>query len=406
MLAGGMSDRRQAAFGGQLVIGGEASAIVTEFGKDLRRIDGAAARQALQEPAIRMLRQGGFDGGRQLLDLGAERIQDGHERADDVAARLRFRLTDLACRRRAEAGEQLGHGAAAAVRVLAEELRETLLAEAHRAVRRGVAGEEGERDGRVDVGEDRSRPGPEALEERAQLIGEGDTLGDEVVAAAHERAQGARIVGGRTQRPEPVAVGPEHIGEDERVAGIALAAGGRVAGPTRFERVRVNRYDLEPSVDESVDEQARGTFEGNAYRPPPAQAAQAGAELREPGAGVGHRALPAAAPGLVDDADRVGLSRPVDAYEELHCVASGDGETLRGERSGRSLTDWRSGLPGHVARHPVAGLGLSSFGSRERVSCWPLSGERTWLSPNADRLAPLSSLSPRRTSDFRERVVQ
>src|SRR5438132_5959313 len=83
-----------------------------------------------------------------------------------------------------------------------------------------------------------------------------------------------------------------------------------------------------------------------------------------------------------------------------------DGETLRGERSCRSLTDWRSGLLGHLARHPVAGLGLSSFGSGERVSYWPSSGERAWLSPNVDHLASLSPLDRARTADFRGRVVQ
>src|SRR6266850_1090222 len=108
--------------------------------------------------------------------------------------------------------------------------------------------------------------------------------------------------------------------------------------------------------------------------------------------GVWHGALPPDAAGLVDDADRVSPTRPVDADGESHCITSGDGETLRGERSGRSLTDWRSGLPGHVARHPVAGLGLSRFHSGERVSSWPSRGKRTWLSPNTDQLARLSSL--------------
>jgi hypothetical protein len=98
----------------------------------------------------------------------------------------------------------------------------------------------------------------------------------------------------------------------------------------------------------------------------------------------------------------VGPTRPIDADEESHCVVSGDGETLRGERSGRSLTDWRSGLPGHVAHHPVAGLGLS-FYPGERVSCWPSRGERTWLSPNSDHLAPLSSLYLTRALEFPSR---
>src|SRR3989442_13727366 len=76
-------------------------------------------------------------------------------------------------------------------------------------------------------------------------------------------------------------------------------------------------------------------------------------------------AFPSAA---VDHAHRVSLTRPIETDEETHCAPPGDRETLRRERSGRSLTDWRSGLARHLALHPVAGLGLSSFVSGERVS--------------------------------------
>src|SRR3989442_8947577 len=47
--------------------------------------------------------------------------------------------------------------------------------------------------------------------------------------------------------------------------------------------------------------------------------------------------------------------------------------------------------------------GLSSFDSGERVSCGPSRGERPWLSPNGDRLAPLSSPHPTRAADFPSR---
>jgi len=168
----------------------------------------------------------------------------------------------------------------------------------------------------------------------------------------------------------------------------------------------VDGHDLEAGVEQRVDEQPRGAFEGNAEGTTPAEAAQAGEKVREAIGGVRHRALPMDAAGLIEDADGMGRTRPVDPDRESHCIASGDGETLHGERFCRSLTDWRSGLPRHVARHPVAGLGLSSFCSGERVSWWPSRGERPWLSPNADRLAPLSSLDGSRPSDFRRRVVQ
>ncbi len=335
-----------------------------------------------------------------------ERAEDSDEGAHHVAAGVGFRRADLARRRPAKAGEQLGHGAAPTVRVLAEELGETLFAQAGGAVGGGIAREEGQRDRRVDVGKDGGGAGPEALEERAELIGEGDALGDEIVAAAHEGAQRAGVIGRRVQRPEAMAVRAKQVGEDEGIPRVTLGARRGVTRTTGLEGVGVDGHDLEAGVEQRVDEQPRGAFEGNAEGTTPAEAAQAGEKVREAIGGVRHRALPMDAAGLIEDADGMGRTRPVDPDRESHCIASGDGETLHGERFCRSLTDWRSGLPRHVARHPVAGLGLSSFCSGERVSWWPSRGERPWLSPNADRLAPLSSLDGSRPSDFRRRVVQ
>ena len=332
--------------------------------------------------------------------------EDGDERADDFPAGFGFGLADLAGRGAAQACDQIDDGAPAAVGVLPDELGEALLPEARGALRCGVAGEEREGDRGIDVGEEAGGPGPEPLEQSAELIGEGEALGDEVVSAAHEGSERARVVGGRAQGPEPVAIGPEQVGEDEGVAQVGLTAGGRVPGPTRLERVRVDRHYLEPGLEEGVDEHARGPFEGDADEPAPAKATQVAEELGEALGGMWDGALPVNAAGFVQDADGVGQAGPVDADQESHCVASVDGETLRGERSCRSLTDWRSGLLGHLARHPVAGLGLSSFGSGERVSYWPSSGERAWLSPNVDHLASLSPLDRARTADFRGRVVQ
>src|SRR5204862_6650980 len=55
VLAGGMRDGRQAGLGRELFVGGEARAIIPEVGQDLRRVDSAAAGQALHERAIGVL---------------------------------------------------------------------------------------------------------------------------------------------------------------------------------------------------------------------------------------------------------------------------------------------------------------------------------------------------------------
>src|SRR5437660_6211451 len=292
VLTGGLSDRRQSGLSGELVAGGEARAIVAELGEDLGGVDGAAAGQALDERTIGMLRQRGRNGSGELLEVRHQRGEHRDESADEFTARLGLRLAGQARGRAAQTGEQVGRRAAATVGVLPEELDQALFAEAGRAVRRGVAGKEREGDRRVDVGKDFRRAGPEALEERAKLVGERDALGDEIVPAAHEGAQRARVIGGRAQGSEAMAVRAEQIGEDERIAGVTLAAGGGVARATGLEGVGVDRHHLEPGLEEGVDEHARGPFEGDADEPAPAKATQVAEELGEALGGMWDGALP------------------------------------------------------------------------------------------------------------------
>ena len=81
---------------------------------------------------------------------------------------------------------------------------EPLLAEPACGTRRRVALEEGERDGRIDVGEDGGGPGPEALEQRAELVREGYARGDQVVSRPDEGAERPDLVRQRTQRSKTV----------------------------------------------------------------------------------------------------------------------------------------------------------------------------------------------------------
>ena len=109
---------------------------------------------------------------------------------------------------------------------MAEELGEAFFAQARGAVGGGVAGEEGQGDRRIDVGKDGG--GARARSARAGRGADwrGPRGGDQIVAAAHERAQSAGVIGGGRQRPEAMAVGAQQIGQQEGIAGIALAAGG------------------------------------------------------------------------------------------------------------------------------------------------------------------------------------
>ncbi len=280
-----------------------------------------------------------------------------------------------------QAGEQVARPAAAAVGVLSEEVSQAFFAQARGARGGRIAGEERQGDRGIDVGKDASGAGPDALEEGAQLIGQRHALGDEIVAAAHEGPQGARVIRRRLQGAETMAVGAEEIGQQEGIAGVTLAAGGGIPGAGGFHHIRVDRHDLETCLNEGVNQHARGAFDGNRQRATVTPAPQALHQSGQTARGVRGGAAPADAAAAVDHAHRVSLTRPIETDEEAHCAPPGDRETLRRERSGRSLTDWRSGLARHLALHPVAGLGLSSFVSGERVSRGPSSGERVRLSP-------------------------
>src|SRR5437763_1386361 len=92
------------------------------------------------------------------------------------------------------------------------------------------------------------------------LIGPGDTLGREIIARTNQSAQCPRLVRVRSQRAEAMAVGTQEIGQDEGIAGIALALSGAVAGARGLQGVGVDRDDGMACVQQGIYEQARRTF--------------------------------------------------------------------------------------------------------------------------------------------------
>ena len=407
MLAGFAGDGCDASLGRQLLVGGKAGAIIPELGQDLGGVHAAAQRQRLQEGAVRVLREGGGDGRRELLDLGQEREQHRNERADDLPAGFRLEFAGLREGRRAQAREEIGDRPAATVRVLGEELREAFLAEPLGAVGGGIAAEEGEGDGRRDIGEDRGGPGPEALEQGPELIGEGAALDDEIVAAAHQGAEGARRVGQGLEGAEAMAVGAEQIGEDEGVARITLAARRRVAGPTGLERVGMDGDDRVAGVHEDIDDEARGAFDGDGEAGGRAEARQLAEQLRQAVGRVLYAALPAHLARRVEDGHGVLLARPVEADGEIHCTPPGESETLRGERSCRSLTARRSGLqlpwrdtlwPVWASRYLIRGSGSH----RGRRTASTLGSPRTRPVPFLPRMSGFA----RGAQEIRSRIAR
>src|SRR5438093_6338384 len=343
VLAGSMGDGRYAGLGGELVVAGEAEAIVTELGEDLRGVDAAGARERGDDGAVRVGGDGVLDGRGELDQLREERVENAHESAHELALGLGLRRAAETGRCAAQPLEKERGGTPAAVAVLGKEVRQALVPETLGTLRGGVAIEEGKGDRRVHLGEDGGRARPEALEQRAQLVGERDTLMDQVVPGAHQGPQRASLIGKRPKGTEAVAVGAQQIGEDERVAWIALALGRRVAWPRCLERVGVNGHHGEASLDERIDEQPGGALDRHR---------QLGSELDEltmerihSCSGVRHIEAGLHLADRVHDADSVLGAGPVDPYEQRHGIPPWFGLTVLGAgRPCRSLTDRRSGL--------------------------------------------------------------
>src|SRR5207247_1214075 len=83
-------------------------------------------------------------------------------------------------------------------------------------------------------------------------------------------ARGGGVSGRRVQRPEAMAVRAKQVGEDEGIPRVTLGARRGVTRTTGLEGVGVDGHDLEAGVEQRVDEQPRGAFEGNAEGTTPA----------------------------------------------------------------------------------------------------------------------------------------
>ena len=263
-----------------------------------------------------------------------------------------------------------------------EELGQAALAQALGALGRGVAREEGQGDRGIHVGEDGRGAGPEALEEGAQLVGEGDALGDEVIAAADESAEGPGLIGEGLQGAEAVAIGAEQVGEQEGVAGVALAASGRVAGAAGLHDIGVDRDDREAGIQKGIDDEARGAFEGDGHGGGGPKRAQPLDQLGQARGGVGHRSR-ASGPCRSGRAHRPhAWWRPSRSRRRSHCVPPWDLRDTAAVRgpAGRSLIG-ALGLQMPVALHPVAGWDLSWCESGERVSSGRRAASSLGLSP-------------------------
>jgi ABC-type dipeptide/oligopeptide/nickel transport system ATPase subunit len=119
--AGLFGDGGNAGLHGGRVGGGEAGADGAEFGGDPCCADGAGAREGHDDAALGQVGDGVADAGGEDGDLRDEALEGGGESRGDLAAGLRLGLAGKADRCGAEAGEEFGRAAAAAVALARQE---------------------------------------------------------------------------------------------------------------------------------------------------------------------------------------------------------------------------------------------------------------------------------------------
>jgi hypothetical protein len=240
------------------------------------------------------------------------------------------------------------------------------------------AGEEGQADRRVEIGEQPDGAREHDPQVGAQLVADRHSRLDEVGAGAHDRAQGQRRGCVGRQGDEPVAVGAQHIGQDVGVEAVVFAARGRVPAAQVLDLSRRDHDDVDVGGEQGVDDGPVGPFDrdtghvvGDDRVDQPADAGR----VMDQGAACDDAA------GGIDDAQFVGVGRPIHSCRGrgrvmLHvCLLAvcpaGRHPVVLG-RARRSLTDRRSAALSPVAAWHVPGRRTS------RYSCWPSQGKRRW----------------------------
>ncbi len=379
-----VGDGRDTGLCGEVILALESGADVTQFGGDLCGTDLPGTREGHDDPSLGKLCDGVFNAAGELGDLGNEAFEGRGEGAYEFALGIGFGLRGRAGGSRAQASEEIGDVAPAAILVLGEEGSHALAAEPVGRLGRWIAQEEGQRYGAGNVGEQAGGARPKAFEKGAQLVGEDEPGGDQIVAPAHQRPECLDGVGLRLERLQPVTVGTQDVGEDVGIAGIALGGDGAVARPTRLDDVGMDRRDDEPGLHQHVDEQTARPFDRDGHLVRQTVTAQARDEMVEAVAVMGDGELIEAFAGGVEDADGMVRPAPVEADENGHgctslpwskvpCAGSSRGMLIN-RRSGQHL----AGLP--VAHLPVARLGLPAAAAQQ-VSCGPSRGKQPRLSP-------------------------
>lgn len=141
----------------------------------------------------------------------------------------------------------------------------------------GEAGQEPQAGDAVEVGEQPHRAGVKEFEVGAELVGQPDPVGEQVLPGSHHQAEHDRGRGVGDQRTETGAVGAQGVGEDEGVEPVVLVPGSAVAAAQAVDLVGADHHDRHAGAQECVDNLSVAAFDGHL---PDAGAVESGARAR------------------------------------------------------------------------------------------------------------------------------
>ncbi len=374
-LAGLLGDRGAAGLHGKCVGRGKAFANAAEFCGDLSGADVAGAGKGHDHSAFRQLGDGVSDACGERGDLCDQPFKGGGESKHDFAAGVLFGVGTASGGGGSQAGEQVCGTAPSAIAMLGEECAEALLSQPSGAMRCWETCQEGQRNRAVDVGEDCRCTGPKAFEQATQLVGELHAGHDQIIAPAHQCPQCTDRVGLRPQWRKAVAISAQQIGEQAGVVPVVFSTAAAITRSTGFDGIGMDRDDRMASLDQGIDQQARGTFDCHRHLRWDGERSEPAAQSGKAVSAVRHFEMLHDDASSIHDTDGMRATAPVETNHVEHSNLL----WLRARlapvgRPGGSLITRRSGrLP--LARQPVARSDLPAPAAR-LVSRWPIAGER------------------------------
>lgn len=223
-LARGMSDGTDAGFCGEMVFREIALPNVSEFYEYLCGTDPAGSREGHDDPAVGKLSDIMFDTLGKFSNLAHDLFEHRREGLDEFTGRNDFAFLGVPCWCATKSAEELSSRFTPRIAVLNQKAGETFFTEPRGAVRRWISTDECESDRTVDGGKNSIGSWPKAVEQTAQLVGQSDPLGDQIIPAAYQYSQCSDIVGDGTERTETVSISAQDVGKHVSVAGVRFAA--------------------------------------------------------------------------------------------------------------------------------------------------------------------------------------